>query len=40
MVYSKEKKIKENIPEKDQIADLLDKDFKTALLKLLKKGRH
>lgn len=38
--YIQRKNVKENISEKDQIADLLDKDFKTTRLKLLKKGRH
>lgn len=37
MTHSKEKhKSTENAPEKDLIADLLDKDFKKAILKMSK----
>ena len=42
MLHSKEKyKSTGTIPEKDLMADILDKDFKTAVLTILKKlKRH
>lgn len=36
MAHSKEKKIIETVTEKDLIADQLDKDFETNVLKMLK----
>lgn len=37
MVDSKKKKSTENVPHRDLIAYLLDKDFKTPFLKMLEK---
>ena len=37
MVDSKKKKSTENVPQRDLIAYLLDKDFKTPFLKMLEK---
>lgn len=34
VVYSKEKKKEQKLPEKDLMADPLDKDFKTTVLKM------
>lgn len=36
MALSKKNKSKEIFPEKDLLADILDKDFKTTALKMLK----
>ena len=41
MAHSKEKnKSAETVSEKDPMADLLDKDFKTTVLKMLKEPRE
>lgn len=37
MVHSKKKKSTKNVPQRDLIAYLLDKDFKTPFLKVLEK---